>query len=623
MGSRRARPFRHAGGGRPGTAPGARHDDAFVVALAAHRRGDLDAAREGYTRILERQPQHFDALHLLGVIAVDLGQPDVAETLIGLALQVRPRAHEAMGNLALALKALGRIEEAEQALRNALRIAPDFVNGLRNLASILLAQGNHKEAATLLQRAVRSAPGIHSVRANLGALLLEDGQAEAAWPHLEKAVELAPDEPGYLANLGRAALDLDRIDEGAVACERALSLAPDHVPALVTLSAIERIRERLDLAELYATAALAVSPGDRGATVNLATALSDMIRIDDATHLYDRLLARDPCDVEARTSRGAVALARGLLDQAWPDYAWRWRLARSLVPNPPALPEWQGESLGDGTLYVWPEQGVGDEIVFASMLPELIERTPRVVIACDTRLVRVFERSFPRARIVTTAVLADLAQNLSEQDRQCSMGDLGTFLRPSLESFPQRRRYLVPNPVQAERWREWLNSMGEGIKVGFSWRSQNLHAERRLACTALSQWGPILGSAGVRFVSLQYDECEAELNDAEARFGVALHRPPELDQRNDLNGVIALMAGLDLVVTAPTTVSTLAGAVGTPTWQLTRGVDWHGMSRERSPWQPSVRQIHRRWNVPWDDVLADVADELRAYVEAGAAAKAA
>ena len=293
------------------------------------------------------------------------------------------------------------------------------------------------------------------------------------------------------------------------------------------------------------------------------------------------------------------------------------------MPNPPSLPEWQGESLGDGTLYVWPEQGVGDEIVFASMLPELIERTPRVVVACDSRLVRTFERSFPRARTVPAAALAGLAQNLSEQDRQCAMGDLGAVLRPSLESFPPRRRYFVPNPVQAERWRGWLHSIGDGIKVGFSWRSQNLRAERRLACTALSQWGAIFRAAGVHFVCLQYDECEAELKDAEDRFGMVLHRPPGLDQRNDLDGVIALMAGLDLVVTAPTTVSTLAGAVGTSTWQLTRGVDWHGMGCERSPWQPSVRQIHRRWNVTWDDVLADVAEQLRAYVGASAAPKAA
>lgn len=622
MTSRRARSARQAPG-RPVSSAVARHDDAFAAALAAHRRGDIDAARDGYTRVLERDPQHFDALHLLGVVAVELGQPDVAETLIGLALQLRPKSHEAMGNLALALKNLGRVDEAEAVLRRALRIAPEFVNGLRNLASILQGRGQNAEAVSLLQRAARVAPAMHAIHANLGALLLAEGQPQAAWPHLSKAIELAPDQSAYHANLGRAALDLDRTDEGAAACERALRLAPAHMPALVTLSAIERIRGRLDLAERYANAALALSPRDRGATMNLATVLADRARLDDATRLFDRLLEQDHNDVEAHTSRAAVALARGLPEEAWVDHAWRWRLAQSLVPNPLPLREWGGEALDDGTLYVWPEQGVGDEVVFASLLPELIARTPRVVVACDERLTPAFARSFPAARIVPVAALADTARPLSGQDRQCSMADLGPHLRPRLDAFPQRDRYLAPCSVQSRRWRDWLDGLGAGMKIGFSWRSQNMRAERRLACTSLSQWESIFGVDGVHFVCLQYDECVSELNDARARFGVELHLPPGLDQRNDLDGVMALMSELDLVVTAPTTVSTLSGAVGTPTWQLTRGVDWHGMGCDRSPWQPSVRQIHRPWNAAWEDVLASVAGELRTISKAWSEAKAA
>lgn len=611
MSSRRAR-FTRPTPGRPAAPGGARHDDAFAAALAAHQRGDLEAARDGYTRVLERNPNHFDALHLLGVIAVELGQPDVAETLIALALEQRPKSHEAMGNLALALKALGRSDEAEDVLRRALRIAPDFVNGLRNLASMLQARGVNAEAVSLLQRAVRLAPGIHSIRANLGALLLAQGQAEAAWSHLAKAVELAPDQPAYLANLGRAALDLDRVDEGANACERALRIAPGHVPALVTLSAIERVRGRLDVGEACARTALDLLPTDRGATVNLATALADMNRLGDATELFDRLLLADPCDVEAHTSRAAVALARGLPEEAWAGHAWRWRLAHSLVPHPPPAREWAGERLGDGTLYVWPEQGIGDEIVLASILPDLMARTPRIVVGCDARLVPAFARSFPQIRVVPAAALVGGEHRYHERDRQCSMADLGPLLRPRLDAFPRRERYLVPCAAQVARWRDWIDALGPGMKVGFSWRSQNLRGERRLACSTLDQWRSIFGVEGVRFVCLQYDDCELELNVTQARFGVELHRPPGLDQRNDLDGVMALMAGLDLVVTAPTTVSTLSGAVGTPTWQLTRGVDWHGMGCERSPWQPSVRTILRPWQASWEEVLVAVADELRA-----------
>jgi tetratricopeptide (TPR) repeat protein len=622
MGSRRGgsrHPYSNGSGARRSSPV----DEAFAAALAAHRRGDLETARANYTRVLECEPKHFDALHLLGVVASDLGQPDVAQTLIGLALEIRPRASEAMGNLALVLKALGRTDEAEALLRSALKIAPDFVNALRNLASLLQARGEHAEAMALLQRAARLSPSTPAIHANLGALLLADGQAEAAWPHLARAVEFAPNEASYHANLGRAALELDRVEAGVAACEHAVRIAPRHVPALVTLAALERVRGRLDVAQRYALAALDAAPDDRSAWVNLATVLSDMGELETATQVFDQLLQRDPCDVEAHTSRAAICLARGLPDRAWPDHPWRWRLPGAPVPCMPALSEWQGECLADGTLHVWPEQGLGDEILFASLYPELLERTPRVIVACDARLMAAMERSFPRARIVPTAALAQVAAQATERDRQCSIADLGAFLRPTLDTFPHRQGYLVPDRAHAERWRTWLDTLGEGMKIGFSWRSQNLRGERRLACTTLEQWGAVFVTTGVHFVCLQYDDCEAELAEAEARFGVTLHRPPGLDQRNDLDGVMALMAGLDLVVTAPTTVSALAGAVGAPTWQLIRGIDWQGMACERSPWQPAVRPMRRPWNVTWDDALGEVAAELRVLASRRVVARAA
>jgi hypothetical protein len=143
-----------------------------------------------------------------------------------------------------------------------------------------------------------------------------------------------------------------------------------------------------------------------------------------------------------------------------------------------------------------------------------------------------------------------------------------------------------------------------------SWRSRDTAGGRALACASLQRWLPVLQCSGVHFVCLQYDDCTRELSDLAGRYGTPLHQPPGLDQRENLDGVCGLLANLDLVITAPTTVGALAGALGVPTWQLNSGIDWRGLNQPYSPWQPSVRRFYKPWDRIWDEELARVATDL-------------
>jgi hypothetical protein len=139
-----------------------------------------------------------------------------------------------------------------------------------------------------------------------------------------------------------------------------------------------------------------------------------------------------------------------------------------------------------------------------------------------------------------------------------------------------------------------------------------LKGERALACTSLAQWGPIFAVPGAQFVSLQYDECSAELADAERRFGLTLHVFPEVDLFNDLHEAAALTRACDLVISAPTAASILAGAVGVETWQMSYGPDWQTHGMERNPWFPAMVRFERPWNVSWDETIPNIG---RAFAE--------
>jgi hypothetical protein len=160
-------------------------------------------------------------------------------------------------------------------------------------------------------------------------------------------------------------------------------------------------------------------------------------------------------------------------------------------------------------------------------------------------------------------------------------------------------------------WRERLGELGAGLKVGFSWRSSNLSGVRALRCTHIDQWAPVFAVKGVHFVSLQYDDCAEELARGRAQSGVALHAYPEVDLFNDLAEAAALTAAVDLVISAPTSVSDLAAALGVETWQMTYGANWKTFGSRRDPWHPSITRIERPAGQPWEGVLEAIADMLR------------
>jgi hypothetical protein len=281
--------------------------------------------------------------------------------------------------------------------------------------------------------------------------------------------------------------------------------------------------------------------------------------------------------------------------------------------RPFPAPRWQGEALSGKSILIHAEQGVGDEIWAAGMIDDVIARAQRVVVETTAKLVPLFARSFPHAEIVPKTNPPD-ARCFEGIDYQVPQGSLGRYLRGDLKEFPAGRAYLKADGLREAYWKAELAKLGPGLKVGVSWRGANAKGERALSYSRLTQWGELFGIAGIEWVNLQYDECEAELQEAEAKFGVKIHRYPEVDMFDDLDETAALMRGLDLVISAPTTVSILSAALGVNTWQMFYGVHWQHFGLERSPWYAKLITYSRSWQESWDEVLGRIADDLRAVV---------
>ncbi|MFC5354869.1 tetratricopeptide repeat protein [Azospirillum himalayense] len=574
----------------PGALPQGVPDDPDTLletAAACHRDGRLAEAAPLYERVLKIQADHPVALHLSGLLAHQTGHSTAGAARITRALDALPAYSAAQASLGTVLLALGHAPEAVRRFRLALALQPAGAAALTNLGNALEAAHELTAAAEAHRRATLADPALAEAHDNWGAVLTRLGALEAAEGRHRHALLLVPDrEDGWL-NLGVVLRRAGRLDEARRALGRALALVPTQGDALANLGRLLRDRGETAAAERWCRRALAVEPGHPAAAFNL----------------------------------GLLDLARGRLESGWSGYDARFR-ARELSGAARAVPvpAWEGEDLAGLRLLVWAEQGIGDEILFAGCLDDVIAQAAAVVVECDRRLVPLFARSFPQAD--WRPAPADPAAPCAGIDRHVAMGSLPRRLRPRFERFPSRPSFLTADPERAALWRERVDALGPGLKVGIAWRSGLMTAERRGAYAPLDRWGPVFALPGVVFCTLQYGDCAAEIAEAERRFGVSIHRWGDLDLKDDLDGVAALMTALDLIVTPASSVGELAGALGVPVWRFGPQGDWTALGTGVRPWFPSMALIPAPTGEPAAAALPAIARRLaalRAAAESGIA----
>lgn len=604
-------------------------------ALAAHQAGDLERAEAQYRQALAIERNHPDALHLLGVLLGGRGQKREALALVDRALAASPGNavfHNSRGNL---LRETGHLAEALASLDAAIRLAPTYGEPQLTKGLVLHALGD-PGAAGALARAAQQLPNNPAAHNAYGAALALSGEHEAALASFARAVALLPFYVDALVNRGASLRALGRLDEAWASLASALVLDPANAagwynagvlaealgqkePARAALRWSLRISptqadawynlgrlqgEPAAITQAYG-AALALAPSFRDALFNLA----DSERVDGSAEAADRhfswCLALDPSDAKARWSRALVNLSAGRLARGWSDFATRFAANNVDLRRFARLPAWQGENLDGRTLLIWPEQGIGDEIVFSTCLPELAAAGVRLILLCDPRLVSLFQRSFPGVDVRPIGV-----EPLPAADFQTASGTLAAQRRPSLAAFPASAAPLRADPDRVAHWRHHLAQLGPELKVGILWRGRLRTAERSSFYAPLSEMAGILRTPGCRFVSLQYGEAEAELQEFQAASGIPLVEVGGVDLLNDFESVAALMQALDLVITPGTAAGPLAAALGRPTWMFVGQESWMRLGTERHPWLPAMRLFFRRPRGPWQPVLARIATEL-------------
>lgn len=473
--------------------------------------------------------------------------------------------------------------------------------------------GRLAEAEQLSREVLRGDPRCARALHILGVVARRSSRLPLAIAVLRDATVVEPNDKGIRCELGMALADSHREQEAVVEYKRALAIDPGYGDACMNLAAALDRLEQPEEAEPFAERAVELRPGDARAWFNLGNVRRALAKLAAASDAFDTAIRLDPTFANAHWNQACCRLLAADFTRGWPEYEWRERAGEVVLDHYPQ-PRWQGESLEGQTILVHAEQGIGDEILFASCLPELLERAGHCVLVCDPRFEQLFARSFPQATVYGLARRKDRAgATLAERiDKQIPAGSLPLHFRPTAASFPQRRSFLIPEPEQVSRWEAKFSELGEGPKIGISWRAGGQPTERRKRTTKLTEWAAILAMPGVHFINMQYGETGDEVAAVRQELGIVVHDWPDADPLVDLDAFAAKVAALDLIVSVGNATVHLAGALGTPVWAMLPKIPgWRWMLEgHRSPWYESVRLFRQRVRGDWAAVVDEVAAEL-------------
>ncbi|NQV55577.1 MAG: glycosyltransferase family protein [Rhodospirillales bacterium] len=587
-------------------------EQALEMGLSSHKAGRLEEAASVYQSILNHRPDHPQALHYMGSLALAAGQAGQAFGFLSRSIQLLPSDAGAHSDLGFAMHQLGHVEDAKSQFRRSIELDPNMAQPYCNLGVLLKGDNSLDEAAAQFRRALSIDPDFAQAHSNLAGVLVELGQAEDAINHCQKAVELAPEYAEAYCNLGAALKDLDRFEDAVDACRKAIQFDPNFVQAHANLGAVLQDLGDLEGAKKATDKALELDPGYAAAYYNLGNIRYIDGDLDGAVNALERAIELQQNFADAHLSLGRIHLRNGDLQKFWSIYALRWysKNYRSFQRDFP-LPKWDGSPLAGKSVLLWGEQGIGDELFFAGLVPEIAGAAARVVLETEPRLVPLFARSFPGVEVVARDFKTDLAFDFDAFDVQAPLGDLPRWLKTSFEGFEPLGSYLKADPNYTEQCRRRYQKMGDGPIIGISWSSK---ATKRVP---LELWQPILAVPGVNFVSLQYGEHSAEIAKTENQFGVQIHVDAEVDPLTDMDGFAAQVAAMDIIVTIDNSTLAVAAGLNKPSFVLLpASVEWRYLEHEgKNPWHTTLHQFRQDTPGDWSGPVALLADAIKHFLD--------
>jgi len=493
---------------------------------------------------------------------ISVGNFGAAINILNIVLKKIPKHKD---SLMLRGEAYLRNEQFEQSLNDyAVIIEIDKKNilALNNFSTALIKCRKFNEAREIILYILELDPINYAALINLGAIHQQFEEHHQALNAAMNAVQLKPQSSEGYQNLGTALSQLGHFEAAREAYLTAKTLEPSNILSHINLAQTEeQLDNRLQAKELYE------------GILKLPNISNTQIKLVKYYLAYSYLFFGD-------------------IVKGWEFYEYGFdpQLPKNALRSLRKFeqPLWNGKQVKEKKLLIWREQGLGDEIVFSTCLHDVAAMNMDVILECDSRLIPAYQRTFPHWVVRSETIDLNGYPLLSDFDIQCPVGSLPRFFRSKVSDFDNQKPIFYAEQNLKINFANLLRPFKDKTLVGISWRGGLLSATRNKHYTSIKDWGEIFQLPNCQFVNLQYGDSEEELQEVESLYGVKILRWSNLDLKNDLESVMALIVNLDYVVSVETAVSTIAPALGVTTLLLTL---------------PQWLMLGEKNNFPWFDSL--------------------
>lgn len=507
---------------------------------------------------------------------------------------------------------------------------PEDTQVLIILSFILTKLAYRSQAIRLLERAIEKVGPKLDILQVMGDMASNMGMDETGEKIYRLQIELYPDSLAAYNNLASSLHKQERFEEAIELLQDMLEIYPENHSFWNTLGATVGSRDGESSALVFYQEAQRLNPKDYRVANNLARSLCYLDRFEEAIEMGNRAIELNPDSYDAKFLLGECYLNLGDLENGWKYYEMRLdvrKLDALVYTN--KIPDWDGTDLKGKSILIMSEQGLGDELLFASAIKPICDVAKQVYIGCDPRLIPLFQRSFPKAKVCGHATANqsghimrsfpdfEIAHNNGELeiDYRVPICSIPKYLWKKHEDIKVKEGYLVPDAKRRAYWQEQLDKIDDNPKVGITWRSGVRSSERDRYYSDIEYWGPILNTPGLTFINMQYGDCQAELDLAKEKFGVTIHNMEGLDLKNDIDDSCAMFSCLDLALTPGNAPGIQAASVGTNVWWIARGFLFWSLGEEQPKILPNNRIISAHVETSIEDFINMVSGYIKEFAK--------
>ena len=530
----------------------------YLQSVELFNQRKLDKSLNNFKKLLKVYPKNENIMNYLSLNYIFLSQFTNAISVLKELISLN---HENVGyylNLSYCYENINEFEHAIDNYKFAIQSMPNEVQFYINLSSIYKRQKKFNEAESLLSKSLYL--NSHKLFTSLAGIYADQNKFDKVIEFSNKALELNQSDFIALNNIAKVYLDKKNFEKAAEYLSKAL-----------------QIEQKNYLIHL-----------------NLGILYKNLNQLEKAKDHYNKSISLNPQSYDAYLFKSLIELSENNFNEGWNNYEFRWFKQAERIHI--KKPRWDGKT-SNQEIIIWGEQGLGEQILFSSIIPECEKIFKKIILVIDEKLKLIFQESFPNIKVFTPH------EEWSKEHFDCHLpiGSLGKFFRKELPSFPKSNNYLTIVPK---------NSNKQKLQCGLSWRSIN-SVEGDLKSISLEKLLPILKNENINFFNVQYTDEKNNVDIFNQQNNLKIINLEDLDPFNDLYHLCQYLKSFDLLLTISNTTAHLAGALGIPTiLMLPKNIGklwyWANSTNNQSLWYPTVKIFKQNEENDWDSVISEI-----------------